>query len=499
MTPKTDFFQQIENYCFEQLEEDSRLEFEAELKKNPELRSELEFWIEIKSAFVEKDVLILRNKLKQIIPNKKSASSGNELFESLNDFSDIQDLTEILSSEELINYYDSLPKVHVYHHESRFNENVHQFYKEQKVSKKSNNKEDIVSFDLEGFEGLEEAILEKDILHFRQTLNQVAKSVEPQFTVEVIDDYINGELNGSKLFDFEKDMFQNSYLKDEVQLHLNIEKSMMENDVIDLRSKISNIIQTESSWNVSEKSIEDYIEGTLKGELLEEFEMELNDNTDLISEVKLRNQINDSISEQDIVNLRKKLNAVKETTDVKKINMIIPETNTAKLQFWRRGVAVVVILLGIAGVLKNNLVSTENYYERYFMTPAWSPERSVSSEITLMQQANIAYLNADYAEVVKLLEQVPTNSGENVVFDFYKAASLQGMNKYSDAIVEYSKVIKHGDNLFIEEAEWYRSLCYLKLKNYEKTQAELLAVIERKGHFEKDAKAIIRRLKYSFK
>jgi hypothetical protein len=28
---------------------------------------------------------------------------------------------------------------------------------------------------------------------------------------------------------------------------------------------------------------------------------------------------------------------------------------------------------------------------------------------------------------------------------------------------------------------------------------ELLAVIKRKGHFEKDAKAVIRRLKYSFK
>ncbi len=499
MIPKTDFYEQIEDYCIEQLEEQSRLKFEAELKKNPELKSELDFWIDIKSALMEKEVLTLRNTLKNDIPHFKSANSGNELFESLNDFSDIEEHTEILTSEELINYYDSLPKVHVYHHESRSKENIHQFYKEQKVSEIAKNEEDIVSCDLDGYEGLEEAILEKDILHFRQTLKQVAKSVEPQFTVEEIDDYLSGELTGSDLLDFEKDMLLNSSLKDEVQLHQNIEMSMMENDIMDLRSQISNILRTESSWKVSEKSIEDFIDGVLEGELLEEFELELNDNTDLIGEVNLRKQVNESITEQSIINLRKELIAVRESTDVKKINMIIPETKSEKLKFWRSSVAVLIVLIGLAGVLGKSFVSSDNTYERYFNVPEWSPERSVSSELTLLQKANIAYLKCDFKGVVEILEQPPLTSIENPVFDFYKAASLQGLEKYNSAIVEYSKVINHGDNLFVEEAEWYRSLCYLKLKNYEKSRSELYAVIERKGHFENDAKAIMRRLKYSFK
>lgn len=499
MIPKTNFFEQIEDYCIEQLDEDSKFEFEAELKKNPELRGELDFWMDIKSAILEKEVLTLRNKLKNDIPQIKSAHSGNELFESLSDFSGIAELTEILSSEELINYYDSLPKVHVYHHESRSNENIHQFYKEQKVSEAQNIEEDTDGIELSDFIGLEEAILEKDILHFRQTLKQVAKSVEPQFTVEEIDNYINGELVGDELLDFESDMFQNYSLKDEVELHRNIEMSIKENDVMDLRNQISNILRTETSWNVSEKSIEDFIDGVLEGELLEEFESELNDNTDLIAEVKLRRQINESIAEHDIFNLRKQLTAARESADIKKINMIIPETKSEKLKFWSRSVAVVVILLGLTGVLRNGLVSTENTYEHYFITPAWSPERSVSSEITLMQQANIAYVNADYARVVKILQQLPATSNERAVFDFYKAASLQSMDKYNEAIDEYTNVINQGDNLFVEEAEWYRSLCYLRLKNYEKSRRELLAVIERKGHYENDAKAIIRRLRYSFK
>lgn len=499
MIPKTDFFDKIEDYCIEQLEEDSRLEFEEELKKNPKLRSELDFWIEIKNALLEKEVITLRNKLKNEIPQMKPAISGNELFESFNDFSDIQELTETLSSEELINFYDSLPKVHVYHHELRSNENIHHFYKEQKVLETSDVEDDFDNIELKDFDGLEEAILEKDILHFRQTLKQVAKSVEPKFTIEEIDNYINGELTGSELLDFENDIYQNSSLKDEVALHQNIEKSLMEFDVINLRSQISNILRTETSWNVSEKSIEDFIDGILEGEALAEFKSELNDNTDLIAEVKLRNQINESIAEFDIFNLRKELTAAKESADIKKINMIIPETKSEKWRFLRRSVAVLVILLGIAGVLRNSFVSTENTYEHYFVTPAWSPERSVSNEITLLQKANIAYVNAEYSKVVKILDELSSTGNESAVFDFYKAASFQEMNKYNEAILEYTRVINQGDNLFIEEAEWYRSLCYLKLKNYEKSRTELLAVIERKGHYQNDAKAIMRRLKYSLK
>ncbi|MBK6282906.1 MAG: hypothetical protein IPF54_09785 [Draconibacterium sp.] len=304
--------------------------------------------------------------------------SNNESFDFLNEFSDIQELTEILSSEELINFYDSLPKVHAYHHESMSNENVHQFYKEQKVVEAFDVEEEFANFDLEDFEGLEEAILEKDILHFRQILKQVAKSIEPQFTIEEIDDYLSGEITGSDLLDFEKDISQNCTLRDEIKLHQNIDMSINEIDIMELRSQISNIIRTESSWNVSEKSIEDYIDGVLEGELLDEFELELHDNTDLIAELKLRNQINESLKEQDIFNLRKELITVKESVTVKKINMIIPDSKSEKLKFWRSSVAVLIVLIGLAGVLGKSFVSSDNTYERYFNVPEWSPERSVS-------------------------------------------------------------------------------------------------------------------------
>jgi hypothetical protein len=73
------------------------------------------------------------------------------------------------------------------------------------------------------------------------------------------------------------------------------------------------------------------------------------------------------------------------------------------------------------------------------------------------------------------------------------------LNKYPKAVTEYSKVIDHGNNMFIEEAEWYKALCYLKMNKRAEAKKELLAVIDRRGHYQKDAKAILRKLKYSFK
>ncbi len=503
MIPNTDFFDQIEDYCQGQLDEALKLGFESELKINPLLRSEMELWMEIQSAIEEKEVLSLRNKLQSVTQQQNTtAVSGNDSFELMEEFSEIQEITELLTSEELINFYDSLPKVHAYHHVATSNENIHQFYKNQKES--LNNRvhdveDDFSDLDLEEFEGLEQAILEKDILQFRQTLKQVAKSVEPQFTVEEIDEYINGELTGADLIKFENDLIQNRSLRSEVKLHHEIDSAINENDIMNLRGQIANIIQTETSWNVSEKSIEDYIDGVLEGELLDEFLEELKDNSDLIAEVELRKQVNESLSEADIFNLRNELKAARESAEVKKVKMLIPESKISHIGFWRSSVAILIVLLGIGGVLTNSFISGDTMYEKYFEVPAWSPERSLSGEITILQRANVSYSNGDYAQVINILEQATESNIEFPVFEFYKAASFQRLEKLNDAITGYTKVINHGDNLFVEESEWYRSLCYIKTGNKEKAKTELLAVIKRKGHFENDAKAVIRRLKYSMR
>lgn len=502
MIHNNDFFDQIEDYCLNQLSEDLKVKFENELAVNPELREEVKFWNEIQNAVLEKDVLTFREKLEKVAV--KSKSNNNESFELLSELSDIQELKNIMSSEELINFYNSLPKVHAYHHESTSNENIHQFYKDQAEKESEIFDENFADFDLEmdfELEGLEEAILEKDILNLRQTLKQVAKSVEPQFSVEEIDDYINGELSAADMADFENNLAENRSLREELKLHQEIEASVQEKDIMNLRDQLSTIIQSETSWTVSEKSIEAFIDGILEGEEYDEFVAELKENTDLNAEVNLRAQINEAIGEKDIFELRSKLKEVKEVSEVKKVKMLIPEAKTELYRYIRNSVAVIILLLGIGGVLSSSLSSGDSIYEGVYNSPSWSPKRSVTIELTAWQRANDAYKKENWDAAINYLNQVnaPEKSSEFAVTQFYLAASLQNLNEFEQAIAKYAEVIEQGDNMFIEEAEWYRSLCYIKLGQKDKAKKELLAVINRKNSFENDAKAVMRKLKYSLK
>lgn len=500
MIHNTDYFELIDDYCLEQLAEEQKIEFEKELSGNLLLRKELKLRMEIWDSVSENDIFVLRDTLSKIVKQNIPANSQNSSFELLNKDSEIIEVSEILSSEELINFFDSLPKVHAYQHEVAARENVHTFYKEQNKPKSGVKKSDSFEFESEReLDGLEEAILEKDILEFRQKLKQVATTLEPQFNTEEIDDFIHNKLMGSELLEFEREVAQNKYLAEEVELHKEIEMAIQEFDVMEMRNKISDIIRTETSWKVSGKSIEDFIDGILEGELLEEFNAELQDNTDLKAEVKLRKQINEFLAEKDIFDLREELKLAKGKSETNQVKMILPETKSRHLKYWINRAAVVIVLLGLAGILGNGFISENKIYEKYYQNPTWAPERSMVNEQTLLYHAKSKYQNQEYADVINILNNLPKELKENPVLLFYKAASLQNLNLYEEAISNYTKVIDNRDNLYVDEAEWYRCLCYLKSGNSALAKQELLAIIKRNGDFENEAKAILRRLKFSMR
>jgi tetratricopeptide (TPR) repeat protein len=497
MIPKTKLFEMIEDYCLNNLNKPEKNEFETELKKDQELRDEVKFEQELQTAITEEDVLNLREKLGKTA--KKYADIDEKAsFDLLDDFADIQELTSTVPPEELLDYYDSLPKVHVYQHEIHSNENIHQFYKEQEQPELNEELFDDEFEELE-LEGLEEAILEKDILDLRDTLSKVSQTVQVQYTTEEIDNYINGELSGKKLEEFEEELEINSSLQREVQIHAELESALDEFDVTELRDKLSGLMETETSWNVSEKEIEEFIDGTLEGESLEEFKAELDLNTDLKAEVALRKNVDASVGEFDIMSLRNKLAQTRNEIESKETKSIVPDTKVQKLQWWKVGAAVIVLMFAFGGLLKNEISSTNQVYDNFYQSPEWSPQRSVLADLSYLEEANILFANGEYKKAISLYDEAISKSSEDYVYRFYKGASFQNLEKFEMAIPEYSKVIEHGDNMFIEEAEWFKSLCYIGMGEKKKAKEQLLAIIERKGFYEQDAKAVLRKIRYSFK
>ncbi len=491
MIPKTKHFEWIEDYCLGQLNENENLEFEAELGRNSELQERVNFEMDLQSAIKETDVLNLRDALDTVAKQTNENQSGKTPFELLEGFADIQDLTDSVAPEDLLNFFDSLPKVHVYQHELSSNENIHQFYKEQShYSKEMNDDMEnaLDDFDLDEFEGLEEAILEKDILSLRNTLGQVSKSLQPQYSTVEIDEYLSGDMEGKELELFKEELEKNRALKQEVEMHRELESSLSELDIMNLRSEMSHIMKTETSWQVSEQTIEDFIDGVLEGELLEEFNAEFTENTDLRAELSLRKNVNDSIQEKDIFSLRAELDKAKSAADNKEIKSLIPETAIHTMRWWKAGVAVAIIVFALTGIINREVGTLDQTYDKYYVSAEWAPERAVTSDLNYLQQADLFRSKGEYEKAVEIYNEAIKVVPEKYPYRFWKATLLQDLEKYNEAIPEYSKVIKQGDNTFIEEAEWYKSLCYLKLGKRNEAKEQLLAIVERKGYYETKCK-----------
>jgi tetratricopeptide (TPR) repeat protein len=495
MTPKMKFIELIDDYLDDSLNGQKRLEFEDELKRNSELRVEMELEKEIQDAIIEKDILNLRNEIDQIIKTREKLKAGFELFEG---FANIEQLNLNIPEEELLEFYDSLPKAHIYQHNLISKEIIHEFYKEQILaeSAKVADAEDLDDPDLPD---LEQALLEKDIMDLRNTLVKVSELVKLPYSSEEIEKYNMGELSKKEMENFEKELAVNSLLRREVEIYREVGHALEELDISKLRIRLSELMKTETSWNVSTQQIEEFIDGELEGRELEEFRTEYEVNTDLRSEVALRANVNKAIGEKDIISLSARLCEIRKDISSKGTKSIIPDNNENKFHWWRAGVAVAVILFLASGLFRSGFVSVEKTYDHYYRSPEWSPQRSVTSDLGYLDKANTYFSAGEYLEAIKLYDQAIKENRENSVFYFYKGASLQNLEKYEKAIPEYSVVIDNGNNLFVEEAEWNKSLCYLKLNKTNLAKEQLKAIIKRDGYYARDAKAVLRRLRYSLK
>jgi hypothetical protein len=66
MTPKTELFGRIEDYCLNLLDAREKEEFEKELTLNEELRTEVKLHQDIQDAVLELDVLALKGSIEKI-------------------------------------------------------------------------------------------------------------------------------------------------------------------------------------------------------------------------------------------------------------------------------------------------------------------------------------------------------------------------------------------------------------------------------------------------
>jgi tetratricopeptide (TPR) repeat protein len=239
--------------------------------------------------------------------------------------------------------------------------------------------------------------------------------------------------------------------------------------------------------------IERYNAGEMSESERQWFQKELEGNDKLRKEVNLRKNTDLVLKNQNILELRNKLFAIEKRRES---NEIVKNT---KRPFHIKHAAVIValVMLGSAILFTRKNPGGEEILNRYYEAYE-PPSNQRSSQTEENEDFTLAlefYNTHDYENAAVFFNKVLTRNPKDMQSTLLNGVSNFEGKKYPEAKQSFVKVIDDNNNLFIEAANWYLALCYIKTDEMDKAITQLQMISKEDGIYSKRAKKIIKKLK----
>ena len=243
--------------------------------------------------------------------------------------------------------------------------------------------------------------------------------------------------------------------------------------------------------------LQKYLDNELSEKELARFEQELNASPELLVDLDLYKEVDEAIADTEVLDFRAQLTDLREETKRS-------ETGRRVFRFtrpWHYAASAALALLvaiGLATVLGRPLSNSDLFVKYMKPYELVLTNRSTDNDVikTLMNKAEVAYMKGDYEDAIWWFNEVVGRDSEKMEANFYIGVSNMELQKYVDASESLTKVIEQNDNLFIQQAEWFRAGCYLALDETEQARRELAMIASSANHFyQNDAEKILKRMK----
>jgi hypothetical protein len=463
------------------------------------LAEDISLYIEIEEALNEKEIMSLRSQLKTMnketgmTPENKRPMDADAYFGLSEEFFNPVNLNLEGESEEIGNY---LQKLHIKNHTVVSNEVIHDLLTDEaaiiEVDQQMMSLEDECLFD-----EISNAATEKDIIDLRSNLQSIAHSVSVhERTFEEIEDLVDGELDNELESLIREEAIMNSALSNEINLHYEINNAIEEQDIINLRATLKGMIQNEYSHSFSVDELDSYLGEDLDDPTRSIFEDELMINPGLTADLAFHKEVDKAINESDIMALRASLQNISQEQrdqDDEKLGIVSPKR---KSLFWYAAASVIVLMVVFTSLMRSKTYSNLQLYASYYQPYKGGESVSRSAEGT-SNSLNIALREinqGEYQEALISLNQASTTDRDAVSINFYKGVSYQELGEYTHAISSFTEVVKHGDNLLVEQSEWYIGLCYLRNDERQKALSQFKSIASRKGFYGKQSSKLLKQL-----
>ncbi|MGD0341451.1 MAG: hypothetical protein ABSA76_07075 [Bacteroidales bacterium] len=239
--------------------------------------------------------------------------------------------------------------------------------------------------------------------------------------------------------------------------------------------------------------IERYIAGEMNESEKQWFLKELDGNSVLREEVALRKKTDNVLKSHDIIQLRNKLSEIEKNrgsrvaskSPAKRVSLSIAAV-----------IAGLIIISSIAFFGTRHLTNDEIINQYYRSYDGVSISRSSRSTANSDYSTGLEYYNIhDYKNAALYFSKVLNTDPENMESTMFYGTSSFEVSNYPEAKKSFTKVIDNNDNLFIEDAEWYLALCYVKTNDMKKASDQLKAIKNSRSIYSRNAAKILKQIK----
>lgn len=225
------------------------------------------------------------------------------------------------------------------------------------------------------------------------------------------------------------------------------------------------------------------------------FRKELAENKKLREEVDLRHKTDMVLKNQNVLQLRTKLSEIEKRKAAE-----VPGSNNRKHQTLRYAAAIAgFILIGSLALFKGRNMKTDEVLDKYhqaYEVPSGSASRSIEAVSNSDYTTAVEYYNVrDYQNAALYFSRVLKDDPK-----YMESTMLHGISNYEDenypvAEQSFRKVVYDNNNLFIEDAQLYLALCYIRTDEKEKAIDQLNLIRNSGSLYRKEAGKILRKIK----
>jgi len=216
-------------------------------------------------------------------------------------------------------------------------------------------------------------------------------------------------------------------------------------------------------------------------------------NPELSQELKFSRTIDAALKQDDIIDLRMKLQAAQREKSIAKPEVPVIRLHVKK--FWYAA-ASIILLATLGSALFFSMPggsSSDRLFNEYY-----TPDNLVN--VTRSGDANIVeavlkFQEKDYQVASKLFKQILANDQANYAGWFYYGITCIEIENYDQAEDAFNRIIAENQNLYVEHAEWYLGLSYLKSNKIEKARVQLSLIASNGDNIHRsDARQILKKL-----